>query len=202
MLIYSSDCRQRWRLRGPPGYRILILRRRNDAIHFEKILPITLGSVVWAIANASYLRIYVASIDVRRLWNRLLCPVVLVIVVVLLNTGIPLLIGLVWVSARAHESILLLLLRRGVCIVRLRCVLRVNRLLDRMLLILVEVTGHYLARRHRASERILFVRHVSQATQTALVHSRILQSLKLDLAVRRCGWVQAAASQYIISLAC
>ena len=73
------------------------------------------------------------------------------------------------------------------CIVRLRCVLRVNRLLDRMLLILVELTGHYLARWHRASERILFVRHVPQATQTALVHSRILQSLKLDLAVRRCG---------------
>lgn len=86
------------------------------------------------------------------------------IVVVLLNTGIPLLIDLVRVPARAHESILLLLLRRVVGIVRLSCVLRVNRLLDRMLLILVELTGQYLARRHSASKRILFVRHAPQAT--------------------------------------
>ena len=159
MLIYSSDCRQRWRLRGPPGYRILILRR-DDAIHFEKILPITFCSAVRAITKVSYFWIYVASIDMRCLRSRLLCPVVLVIVVVLLNTGIPLLSDLMWVPARAHESILLLLLRRVVSIVRLSCVLRVNRLLDRMLLILVELTGQYLARRHRASERILFVRHV------------------------------------------
>ena len=163
MLIYTSDCCQRGGLRGPPGYRILILRR-DDAIHFEKILPITLSAVVWVITNASYLRVDMASINMRRLWNRLLCPVVLVIVVMLLNTGIPLLSDLVWVPARAHESILLLLLRRVVSIVRLSCVLRVNRLLDRMLLILVELTRQYLACRHSASKRILFVRHVPQAT--------------------------------------
>ena len=170
MLIYASNCRQRWRLRGPPGYRILL---RNDAIHFEKILPITFSSVVRAITNVSYLGIYVTSINVRSLWNRLLRPVVLVIIMVLHNSGASLLINLVWVPPRACESILLLLVRCMMCIVRLCCILRVNRILDwiplhhllllwawsSLLLILVELTRKYLARWHRGSNLILFVWH-------------------------------------------
>ena len=178
MLIHSSNCREGWRLSGPPRYRILL---RNDAIHFEKILPITFCSAVRAITKVSCFWIYVASIDMRCLRSRLLCPVVLVIVVVLLNTVIPLLIDLVRVPTRACESILLLLLCCIVSIIRLCRVLRVNRLLywiplhhllllcalSSLLLILVELTGQYLASWHRATQWILFVRHrwrYSQAT--------------------------------------
>ena len=172
MLIYSSDCRQRWRLCGPPGYRV---RFRDDAIHFEKILPITLSSAVWVISNGSNLGVNMASINVRCLRSWLLWPAVLVIVVVLHQAGISLLIGLVRVPARACEIILLLLLSWSVGIMRLRCVLRVNRMLDSILFLalssglLVHLTGQYLASRHRASKRILllFVRHRwchSQAT--------------------------------------
>ena len=168
MLIYTSNCRQRWRLRGSPGYRIFL---RNDAIHFEKILPITFSSVaaVLVITNATYLGIYLASIHVRGLRGRLLCPV-------LHDAGSRLLIDLVRVSAWAWESILLLLLLWMVGIVRLCCVLRMNCMLDwiplhhllllwalrSLLLIMIELTGHYLASRYCASKRILlFVRHRS-----------------------------------------
>ena len=70
MLIDASDCGQGGRLGRPPGYRV---RLRNDAIHFEEILPVTFRTAVGAITNTSQLGVHhMASIHVRRLRRRLL----------------------------------------------------------------------------------------------------------------------------------